>query len=166
MVVAAVAVSVSLARAAAARGARTAGLRLRPDSGRPVAFGKVAGIVITTIGLTLMPVAGRWAMGGNSRAEDFGSTSNILLAGVTLAIVLLLSRQSPRPVLQGVSWSVLPLVGGLFVMVEALAKTKGVTFENGNFKNISMGQGQEKPAEAVVETFAKNGGWVSSFRLP
>ena len=51
--------------------------------------------------------------------------------------------------------------------VEALAKTKGVTFENGNFKNISMGQGQEKPAEAVVETFAKNGGWVSivSFRL-
>ncbi|QEU08879.1 purine permease [Paracoccus yeei] len=52
----------------------------------------VAGIVITTIGLTLMPVAGRWAMGGNSRAEDFGSTSNILLAGVTLAIVLLLSK--------------------------------------------------------------------------
>ena len=44
--------------------------------------------------------------------------------------------------------------------VEALAKTKGITFENGNFKNISMGQGQEKPAEAVVEAFAKNGGWV------
>jgi dynein heavy chain len=45
--------------------------------------------------------------------------------------------------------------------VEGLGKTKGVTFENGNFKNISMGQGQEKPAEAVVEAFAKNGGWVS-----
>lgn len=52
----------------------------------------VAGIVITTIGLTLMPVAGRWAMGGNSRAEDFGSMSNVLLAGVTLAIVLVLSK--------------------------------------------------------------------------
>ena len=24
----------------------------------------------------------------------------------------------------------------------------------------SMGQGQEKPAETVVEAFAKNGGWV------
>jgi dynein heavy chain len=45
--------------------------------------------------------------------------------------------------------------------VEGLGKEKGVTFENGNFKNISMGQGQEKPAEAVVESFAKNGGWVS-----
>ena len=52
----------------------------------------VAGIVITTIGLTLMPVAGRWAMGGNSKAENFGSMENILLAGVTLAIVLLLSK--------------------------------------------------------------------------
>jgi arsenical pump membrane protein len=41
---------------------------------------------------------------------------------VTSAIVLLLSRQSPLPVLKGVSWSVLPLVGGLFVMVEALIK--------------------------------------------
>jgi len=49
--------------------------------------------------------------------------------------------------------------------VEGLGKTKGVTFENGNFKNISMGQGQEKPAEAVVEAFAKNGGWVSYHQL-
>ncbi|WP_347267326.1 nucleobase:cation symporter-2 family protein [Paracoccus sp. (in: a-proteobacteria)] len=52
----------------------------------------VAGIVITTIGLTLMPVAGRWAMGGNSKAEDFGSVANISLAAVTLAFVLLLSK--------------------------------------------------------------------------
>lgn len=44
--------------------------------------------------------------------------------------------------------------------VEGLGKTLGVTIENGNFTNISMGQGQEKPAEAVVEQFAKNGGWV------
>jgi arsenical pump membrane protein len=42
---------------------------------------------------------------------------------VTVAAVLLLSRQSPLPVLQGVSWSVLPLVGGLFVMVQALENT-------------------------------------------
>lgn len=52
----------------------------------------VAGIVITTIGLTLMPVAGRWAMGGNSKAEDFGSVANIMLAGATLVSVLLLSK--------------------------------------------------------------------------
>jgi len=52
----------------------------------------VTGIVITTIGLTLMPVTARWAMGGNSQAADFGSTSNIALAAFTLATVLLLSK--------------------------------------------------------------------------
>ena len=52
----------------------------------------VAGIVITTIGLTLMPVAGSWAMGGNRSAPDYGAPANILLAGVTMAIVLLLSK--------------------------------------------------------------------------
>ncbi|MBU6960900.1 purine permease [Pseudomonas sp. CVAP len=52
----------------------------------------VTGIVITTIGLTLMPVAARWAMGGNSHAESFGSMANIGLAALTLALVLMLSK--------------------------------------------------------------------------
>lgn len=52
----------------------------------------VTGSVITTIGLSLMPVAAHWSMGGNPRATDFGSTSNIGLAAVTLLIVLLLSK--------------------------------------------------------------------------
>jgi arsenical pump membrane protein len=41
---------------------------------------------------------------------------------VTAGAVLILSRQSAWPVLRGVSWSVLPLVAGLFVMVEALTR--------------------------------------------
>ena len=52
----------------------------------------VTGTVITTIGLTLMPVAANWAMGGNTKAEDYGSVANIGLAAVTLALVLLLSK--------------------------------------------------------------------------
>ncbi|WP_448950841.1 nucleobase:cation symporter-2 family protein [Labrys neptuniae] len=52
----------------------------------------VTGIVITTIGLTLMPVAARWAMGGNPKAADFGSVANVGLAGFTLASVLVLSK--------------------------------------------------------------------------
>ncbi len=52
----------------------------------------VNGIVITIIGLTLMPVAARWAMGGNSQAADFGSMANIGLAALTLCTVLLLSK--------------------------------------------------------------------------
>lgn len=52
----------------------------------------VTGTVITIIGLTLMPVAANWAMGGNSTADDYGSMANIGLAALTLAIVLLLSK--------------------------------------------------------------------------
>jgi xanthine permease len=52
----------------------------------------VTGIVITTIGLTLMPVAARWAMGGDSNSPEFGSMPNIGLAGLTLVIVLILSK--------------------------------------------------------------------------
>lgn len=42
---------------------------------------------------------------------------------VATAAVLLLTRQSPARTLKGVSWSVLPLVAGLFVVVEALIRT-------------------------------------------
>ncbi|BCW12042.1 transporter [Arthrobacter sp. StoSoilB3] len=52
----------------------------------------VTGTVITTIGLTLMPVAANWAMGGNAKAENYGSVSNIGLAAATMGIVLLLSK--------------------------------------------------------------------------
>ncbi len=44
--------------------------------------------------------------------------------------------------------------------VEDLGKSMDITISNGRFSNISMGQGQEKPAEAIVERFAKEGGWV------
>merc|ERR1719395_233 len=44
--------------------------------------------------------------------------------------------------------------------VEDLGKELGISDAEGTFCNISMGQGQEKPAEAIVERYAKNGGWV------
>jgi arsenical pump membrane protein len=45
---------------------------------------------------------------------------------VTATCVLGLNRQSPWPVVRRISWSVLPLVAGLFVMVEALVHTGAV----------------------------------------
>ena len=51
-----------------------------------------------------------------------------LCGAVTATLVLVLSRQSPLPLLKDISWGVLPLVGGLFVMVEALIRT-GVDLE-------------------------------------
>lgn len=44
--------------------------------------------------------------------------------------------------------------------IENLGKEKGINADNKRFVNISMGQGQEAPAEAIVTKFAKQGGWV------
>jgi len=52
----------------------------------------VTGVVITTIGLTLLPVAAGWAMGSDSSADSYGSPDNLLLAGITLVVVLVLSK--------------------------------------------------------------------------
>ena len=46
------------------------------------------------------------------------------VAGIaTAAAILLLKRGRPWPVLKEISWSVLPLVAGLFVLVEAVQRT-------------------------------------------
>lgn len=51
----------------------------------------VTGCVITIIGLSLLPVAIRWMMGGNNKAPDWGSVENISLALLTLGIVIILN---------------------------------------------------------------------------
>jgi arsenical pump membrane protein len=76
--------------------------------------GKLAasGIVMTAVALLTASKLG-W---------DLGLPTFIAGAAVT-AIVLVIGRQSPLPVLRDVSWSVLPLVAGLFILVEGLNRT-------------------------------------------
>ncbi|WP_271300464.1 arsenic transporter [Sphingomonas sp. CV7422] len=72
----------------------------------------LAGIGATAVLLTMASALG-WDLGW----PTFG-------AGVATALaVQLRARQSPLPLVKGVSWLVLLLVAGLFVMVEALAET-------------------------------------------
>ncbi|GAA5145813.1 nucleobase:cation symporter-2 family protein [Microbacterium pseudoresistens] len=52
----------------------------------------VTGTVITSIGLSLLPVAAGWSMGSDSTADDYGSVSNIGLAAFTLLLVVLLTK--------------------------------------------------------------------------
>jgi arsenical pump membrane protein len=54
--------------------------------------------------------------------RDLGLPTFIAGAIVTV-LVLAIGRQSPWPVLRDVSWSVLPLVAGLFILVEGLNRT-------------------------------------------
>ncbi|MGW5109035.1 nucleobase:cation symporter-2 family protein [Nocardia sp. NPDC004123] len=52
----------------------------------------VTGTIITVIGLSLLPTAFRWAMGNDPKAADYGSMGNIGFAGLTLLIILVISR--------------------------------------------------------------------------
>lgn len=52
----------------------------------------VTGSVITIIGISLLPVAVRWAGGGNPAATDFGNIPSLLLALLVLAIVIVFYR--------------------------------------------------------------------------
>ncbi|KHL05373.1 nucleobase:cation symporter-2 family protein [Sinomonas humi] len=52
----------------------------------------VTGVVITTIGLSLVPVAAGWALGNSSSAPDYGSPANIGLMALTLVIIMVLSK--------------------------------------------------------------------------
>ncbi|MFF8726166.1 nucleobase:cation symporter-2 family protein [Streptomyces sp. NPDC015171] len=69
-------------------------LLLGPFFGRLLRFFPplVTGVVITLIGVTLMPVPVTWAQGGDKSAADFGAMRHLALAGFTLAVILLIQR--------------------------------------------------------------------------
>ncbi|WP_052868472.1 nucleobase:cation symporter-2 family protein [Streptomyces niger] len=52
----------------------------------------VTGVVITLIGVTLMPVPVGWAQGGDKQAADYGDMKHLALAGFTLVVILLIQR--------------------------------------------------------------------------
>ena len=60
-----------------------------------------------------------------------------ILGVLTVAAVLVRSRETPWPMMKGVPWSVLPLVAGLFVLVEALTRTGVVTTLADTLKSAS-----------------------------
>lgn len=79
------------------------------------------------------------AQGGKTAIIGIGATAIILLIAsafdiqlglptaitgvLTSAIVIIRAKKNPWMVVKGVSWAVLPLVAGLFIIVEALGKT-------------------------------------------
>lgn len=75
----------------------------------------VTGTVITLIGVSLLPVAFNWSQGGNATAGDYGSTTNIIMAAVTLVIVLAL-RKLLRGFLQQIA-ILLGLIAGTLIAI-------------------------------------------------
>lgn len=60
-----------------------------------------------------------------------------ILGVLTTGAVIVRSREAPWPILRGVSWSVLPLVAGLFVLAEALGRTGVVAALAGAIRSAS-----------------------------
>ncbi|MFD3475583.1 nucleobase:cation symporter-2 family protein [Streptomyces sp. NPDC058695] len=69
-------------------------LAIGPFFGRLLRFFPplVTGVVITLIGVTLMPVPVAWAQGGDKTAADFGDMKYLGLAAFTLVVVLVIQR--------------------------------------------------------------------------
>ncbi|MBR0796911.1 arsenic transporter [Bradyrhizobium jicamae] len=82
-----------------------------------VALTKAAAIVGVGIGATAVVLLAASTVGA-----DLGLPTFVCGAVVT-AIVLLLGRKSPASIVRDISWSVLPLVAGLFILVEGLNHT-------------------------------------------
>jgi arsenical pump membrane protein len=72
---------------------------------------------------------------------------------LTSIVVILLLKKSPLVVIKGVSWAVLPLVAGLFVIVEAINKT-GLTGQITQVLNHSMQQSAAGTAWAAGSAIA------------
>jgi len=70
------------------------------------------GIALTALGL----------LGASSLDQQLGLLTFIAGTAVTI-IVLIISRQSPLPVLRDISWGALPLVAGLFILVASVEQT-------------------------------------------
>ena len=95
----------------------------------------VTGCVITIIGLSLLPVAVRWMMGGNKNAENWGSFENISLALTTLAIVILLNLSS-HPAIRRLSILLAIVLGTLLAFL----------FGFGDFSQVGQGSWLQVPS--------------------
>ena len=86
--------------------------------------------MVTGIDIPILGVGGKltlWGIAGTALVLLCVSAANrplglaTAITGVlTTTLVLLRAKRSPRGILKNISWSVLPLVAGLFVIVEAL----------------------------------------------
>ncbi|WP_104082228.1 nucleobase:cation symporter-2 family protein [Cryobacterium sp. Y11] len=85
----------------------------------------VTGVVITSIGLSLIPVAAGWIVGNNSEAPDFASPSNVGLAALTLVVIMLLSKVS-NATISRLSILLALVIGTIFAVIVGKADFSNV----------------------------------------
>ena len=92
----------------------------------------------------------------SARGLDLGLPT--FLAGVaTAALILVLKREGPVAVVREISWGVLPLVAGLFVLVEALERTGLIRLLAETLRHAAAAAPRQAAAGAgVLVGFASN----------
>jgi arsenical pump membrane protein len=114
------------------------------------AAGKTAAIGIAATACVLLA----------SSAADIQLGLPTAIAGaVTAVIVLIRERKPPWQVLRDISWGVLPLVAGLFVLVEALGKTGVIMMITGllsDGKSVAWLAGAAGAAVALASNLMNN----------
>jgi ABC-type molybdate transport system permease subunit len=86
---------------------------------------------------TVAGVALLMAFGRRGILSSWLDVVGIQIGFTTLAVVLVIARQSPLPILKDISWSVLPLVAGLFVVVAGLNRTGALSALAGNLHDAA-----------------------------
>jgi arsenical pump membrane protein len=95
-------------------------------------------------------------LSASASGRDLGLPT-FVCGSVVTAIVLLLGRKSPMPVLRDVSWSVLPLVAGLFILVEGLNHTGVLSTLAGLLKQAATSAPRETAWGAgIITAIASN----------
>lgn len=85
----------------------------------------VTGTVIVSIGLSLLPVAAGWAMGGDATADDYGSVANLGLAAFALLLIVLLTKFG-TPTISRLSILIALVLGTVFAVVVGVADFSSV----------------------------------------
>jgi arsenical pump membrane protein len=94
------------------------------------------GAKLAACGIALTAVALLWA---SAAGLQLGAPTFIAGTCAT-ALALALDRRSPWPIVKGVSWGVLPLVAGLFVLVEGLGRTGVLAALGAALQHLARGQ--------------------------
>ena len=119
-------------------------LVLRVTQRRAIAGEQTAAVVLPPLtrgaklaagGIALTALALLWA---SAAGLELGAPA--LAAGaLTAGLALLLDRRSPWRIVKGVSWGVLPLVAGLFVLVEGLGRTGVLAALGAGLRQLARG---------------------------
>jgi arsenical pump membrane protein len=108
------------------------------------------GARLAALGILLTAVALLWA---SAAGLELGLPT--FAAGfMTTAVTLVLDRRSPRDILQGVAWGVIPLVAGLLVLVAGLGRTGLLDALGGTLGQLTLHSGDAAVLVAGAATAA------------